>query len=430
MAKILAIDLGTTFYKVSLFDRSGRLCDTCRIAPDIQNGPNGLMEMTVDAFRDAVRRGIGQLRGRTESGLADVEAIAFATQTNSFVLLDAENHALTPIILWPDLRAAELAEEVRHRCDLEPFSATTGIPQMGAEFMVAKLLWLQQRMSPLWARTDKVALISDYLTLWFTGKHVTEAGAMGLTGLLDIHRCEWWPEMLQRFSLARSQMPAVVRAGTDLGPIDRQVAEEFGLPETCRFVVGCLDQYAGAIGAGNLEPGMVSETTGTVLATVECADHFGDDLGPGVFQGPGYRQGLYWRMAFGNVSANYLQWYRDQLPDRPEFDALTALAAEVAPGADGLRLRTDARPSDPARVFVGMTSKHGRGHAVRCILETVAGALRDQSPCFPTAPRRPRSVAPAGRREATFGFRSRPTRSACPRLPRSVKNQRASAPRC
>ena len=29
-----------------------------------------------------------------------------------------------------------------------------------------------------------------------------------------------------------------------------------GLPAECRFVVGCLDQYAGAIGVGNVVPGM------------------------------------------------------------------------------------------------------------------------------------------------------------------------------
>ena len=123
--------------------------------------------------------------------------------------------------------------------------------------------------------------------------------------------------MLAQFELDESWLPRVVRAGTDLGPLDSRAAAQFGLPESCRFVVGCLDQYAGAIGAGNIEPGMVSETTGTVLATVQCADQFGTKLGPAVYQGPAFRQGLYWRMAFGDVSANYLQWYHGQLPDRP-----------------------------------------------------------------------------------------------------------------
>jgi sugar (pentulose or hexulose) kinase len=83
-------------------------------------------------------------------------------------------------------------------------------------------------------------------------------------------------------------------------------------------------------------------------------------------------------MAFGEVSANLLHWYRDQLPDRPDFEQLTALAATIAPGAEGLRLCLDRGLTDPANVWQGMTSRHTRGHAVRSILEAVAFALRAQ----------------------------------------------------
>ena len=51
-------------------------------------------------------------------------------------------------------------------------------------------------------------------------------------------------------------------------------------------------------------------------------------------------------MTVSDVSAACLQWYRDQLADRPEFDELTALAAGIEPGADGLRLRTDVALTD------------------------------------------------------------------------------------
>jgi xylulokinase len=223
-----------------------------------------------------------------------------------------------------------------------------------------------------------VCLISDYLTLLLANRHVTEAGAAGLTGLLDIHRCRWWPKALARFQIDAQWLPDVVRAATDLGPIDAKAAGRFGLPATCRFVVGCLDQYAGAIGAGNVQPGMVSETTGTVLATVQCAERFAWDIGPEVFQGPGFRKGLYWRMAFGDVSANYLHWYRGQLPDRPSFDQLGALAQRIEPGAEGLSLRAGAPLTRVESVFEGWTAQHTPGHAVRCIMEAAAWALSDQ----------------------------------------------------
>lgn len=352
MPKILAIDLGTTYFKFALIDRDGRLRDTCQLALPLDAAEPGRMEMSAAAFSDTIARGIATLGGRDDRQLADVEAVSLATQTNSFILLDSGDCPLTPIILWPDHRAEPLEAETRQRCAGAEFSATTGIPQLSHQFMLAKLLWLQRNSPRIWEQMRRLCLISDYLTLLLTGSHVTEAGTAGLTGLVDIHRCQWWPDMLDRFELEPAALPAIARAGTDFGPIDPRAARRFGLPLTCRFVTGCLDQYAGAIGVGNVEAGGVSETTGTVLATVQCADQFSTQLGPAVFQGPAFREGLYWRMVFSDVSANLLQAYRDQLPDRPEFDRLIALAEPAEPGPTG--------------------------HAVRCILEKVAAELADQ----------------------------------------------------
>jgi xylulokinase len=378
VGKILTIDLGTTLLKFTLFDREGRLCGTRGIPSPVVTDKAGRMELPVAAFEDALARGIAELREGDDGHLADVEAVTFATQTNSYVLLDGAGHALTPFVLWPDRRAAEIEREVCRRCEIPEFAATTGVPQVSLQFMVAKLLWTQRHSPAIWKQTARLRLISDFLTHLFTGKHVTEAGAAGLTGLVDIHRCQWWPEMLARFEIDRRILPSIVRAGTDLGPITNEASQWLGLPESCRFVVGCLDQYAGAIGAGNIEPGMLSETTGTALATVRCADRFVAKARPGVFQGPAFREGLYWQMTFGDVSAAYLQWYRDRLPDRPDFEQLTALAGSIAPGADGLRLKTDRPLAEAATIFEGVTAQHTRGHEVRCILEGVAVALREQ----------------------------------------------------
>jgi len=399
VAKILSIDLGTTYFKISLFDREGRLCDTLRIAPPIVAPHEGYMELPADALGNVIVQGIAELRGRAGGDLSDVEAVTFATQTNSFVLLDADDRPVTPLILWPDRRAEQLDEEVGRRCDIPGFSATTGFSQISFQYMAAKLLWLQEQSPEIWRRASKLCLISDYLTLFLTGKHVTEAGAAGLTGLVDIHRCQWCPEMLARFGIDEIRLPAIVRAGTDLGPIDPEAAQRFGLPAACRFVVGCLDQYAGAIGAGNVETGMISETTGTVLATVQCTDRFDAELGPAVLQGPAFREGFYWRMTFGEVSANYLEWFRGQLPDRPDFDQLIALAESVEPGAKGLKLRTDVGLSIPEKVFDGLTAKHTRGDMVRCILEAVAYAMSDQMTilCGGSLPREIRCAGGAAR---------------------------------
>jgi xylulokinase len=378
VAKILSIDLGTTYFKLSLFDRSGSLLDTCRLAPPLIAAREGWLELPAEALSAVIAQGIAQLRRQASGGTDDVEAVTFASQTNSFVLLDADDRPLTPLILWPDRRAFPLDAAVRELCSMPGFAETTGLARINFECMAAKLLWLQQESREIWRRHRRLCLISDYLTLLFTGKHVTEAGAAGLTGLINIHRCQWYSEMLRRFRIDAEALPSIARAGTDLGPIASVAAGAFGLPASCRFVLGCLDQYAGAIGTGNVEPGMLSETTGTVLATVQCCDRFDEQAATTVYQGPAFREGIYWKMTFGDVSANYLESFRARLPDRPEFDQLIALAATVEPGAEGLRLKTDLGTRCLEQAFACRSDRHTRAHQVRCILEAVAQALSRQ----------------------------------------------------
>ena len=122
------------------------------------------------------------------------------------------------------------------------------------------------------------------------------------------------------------KMPVVYRAGTSYSP----VPAEMGFREHCAAVVGCLDQYAGAIGTGTVESGRICETTGTVLAAVRCADTLADNPPGNVFQGPGIEKNQFWQMSFSSTSANLLEWYRNTLPGRPTFEELTELA-KVAP---------------------------------------------------------------------------------------------------
>ena len=221
MAMILTIDLGTTYFKIALFDRSGRLCDTHRLPLRPRGEKPGWQEVAVETFCDLIAQGIAELRTRSKDRLADVEAITFATQTNSFVLLGGEGQPLTPIILWIDRRVIELEAAAVRRCDFADFAATTGLPLVNYQFMIAKLLWLQRHRPEVWRQTRRLCLISDYLTHLLAGQYVTEAGAAALTGLVDIHRCCWWPEMLSRFEISGRWLSRVVRAGTDLGPITR-----------------------------------------------------------------------------------------------------------------------------------------------------------------------------------------------------------------
>ncbi len=377
MPAILTFDLGTTYFKVCLFDQRGNLLAVQRVAPPITHPQKNWCELTVADFRQTIRQAVAALGKSAPGGLGEVAAVSFATQANSFCLLDSAGVPITPLILWSDERAAELSEQVHAITQTPGYRALTGVPDLTPIFMAAKLLWMAKHQPAVLGRASRLCLMSDYLTLWLTGNHVTEAGTACLSGLVDVHQLAWSPSLYEQVGLRADMLPRVARAGTDVGRIRPEAAQELGLPPACRMVVGCLDQYAGAIGAGNIAVGGVSETTGTVLAAVRCASDIDAKADPGEYQGPSFAPGSFYRMSFGSTSANLLEWYRSQLPDRPDFEALGAAAAQIKPGAEGLKVKVRADLGTLETGFIGMNATHGRGHAVRAIMETVAFALRD-----------------------------------------------------
>ena len=335
----------------------------------------GRCELAPDAFLAAISEGIGSLLQEVPVSARDIRALSFASQTNSFLILDRRDDPLTPLILWPDLRAAAMEGFSEKAGMFASRVGQTGVPVVTHEFMVAKLLWLR-RDRDIWSKVRRAALISDYLMWWLTGEWITEAGACGLTGLCDIRLLKWIPSACETVDLDTVHLPRITRAGTDLGVLLPARAAELGLPLSCHVVVGCLDQYAGALGVGNIRPGGCSETTGTVLSAVRCSDRM-ESKGTGVFQGPAWSPDGFYQMTFGSCSANLLEWYRGQLPDHPPFELLSALAAGIPAGAEGLRLSPNAGHGPIIEGFIGMTPAHGRGHCVRCIFEAVASALND-----------------------------------------------------
>ena len=377
MSKILTIDLGTTYFKLCLFDCTGKLLALQRVAPPVEQPERDWWQLSVEGFRTTIKGAIHDLAAEA-GGLADVKAMSFATQANSFALFDEHDNALHDLVLWLDMRAEAFADQMERLAAMPDFRTTTGMPMGSHQMIPAKLLWIRKHHPDIWPKAHRLFMISDYLSYWMTGRHVSEAGMAGLSALVDIHRLDWWPQGCQQMDVDVAMLPQIVRAGTDLGPIRSEVVEELGLPADCRYVVGCLDQYAGAIGAGNVIGGGVSETTGTVLATVRCADGFDADPPSGVFQGAGFDPGVYFAMDFGSTSANLLEAYRNSLSDRPDFDVLGDAASQTPPGAEGLSIKGDPDVNDPAGMFVGREKHHGRGHEVRAILEGVAFALAAQ----------------------------------------------------
>lgn len=415
--KVLAVDLGTSYFKAGLFNHLGELEVLQSLSVPATGVARGQVELDVAAFRASVTELIQSVAAHT-GGLQDVRAVSFATQANSFAMFDAANEPLTPFILWPDSRAKDEEDAVLDKLASVPrFCETTGVAQLNHLFLPAKFAWFRRHELRIVENTARIAQLSDYFTWWLSGQWWTEAAVAGLTGLANIHSLEWSLEALSISQIDVQQLPRIVRAGTSAGIITPEVAREWSFLPDCEFVIGCLDQFAGAIGAGNVSPGMVSETTGTVLATIRCAEGFNQVRCDEVFQGPGFREGIFYQMLFSELSAGLLERYRSSCAPGLTFAELDELAATVPRGSAGLRVRADDFHRRFDDSFVGRNADHTRAHEVRAILEAVAGELARQVRALTRDVTPERIVAGGGAARSELWLKIKSETLGCPVVP-------------
>src|SRR5947207_2963129 len=71
------------------------------------------------------------------------------------------------------------------------FRAITGMPRFGHALALAKVLRWKQINPQLLEQTRKLCYLSDLLTLWMTGRHVTEGGVAGISGAMNVTAFDW-----------------------------------------------------------------------------------------------------------------------------------------------------------------------------------------------------------------------------------------------
>lgn len=199
--------------------------------------------------------------------------------------------------------------------------------------------------------------------------------------------------MLEFIGIAPNQLGELTDPGEIVGSLSEEGAQSVGLSTKTLAVTGAMDQAASAVGAGNLIPGLVTETTGGALAVLVTLDK---PLFDPQFRVPCHchvRRDCCCLLPWGQTAGMVLRWFRDRFfelesqvacsIDLDSYDLMTRMAARIPPGSDGLlilpHLEGAACPEfNPAArgVFFGVTLKHTKAHFVRAIMESVAYMLK------------------------------------------------------
>jgi xylulokinase len=238
-------------------------------------------------------------------------------------------------------------------------------------------------------------LPKDYVRFRLTGDRATDMADASGTLMLDVANRQWSQKVLQAAGIEESLLPRLFESPEICGKVSAAGAAATGLQQGTPVVAGAGDQAAGAVGMGIAAPGAVSATIGTsgvVFAATDCPAldrkgrlHTFCHAVPGRWHVMGVTQ----------AAGLSLRWFRDRFGaggdenGRDPYDRLTAEAAAVPPGSDGLLWapylmgeRTPHLDPNARAALIGLTASHTRGHVVRAILEGVAFSLRDSFTLF------------------------------------------------
>jgi len=309
------------------------------------------------------------------------------------VLLDEKGNVVRPALIWCDVRTEKQCRDLSRALGLQRLIQLTCNPAL-PNFTLTKVLWVRENEPDNWKRVRHLLLPKDYVRFRLTSERATDVADASGTLLLDVAHRRWSSEMLDAAALDQSLLPTLYESPDVCAKVSTQGAAECGLAAGTPVVAGAGDQAAGAVGMGIVSPGRVSATIGTSGVVFAATDRPALDSRGRVHTFCHAIPGRWHVMGVTQAAGQSLRWFRDTFTANSgsaaaSYDQLTAEAARIPPGSDGLLWtpylmgeRTPHLDGTARAALIGLTASHTRGHVVRAILEGVAFSLRDTFTLF------------------------------------------------
>jgi xylulokinase len=380
MKFILALDGGTTSVKGALFDLSGEMLSVKVHEYRLDNPSPDIVELDAEVYWSAVQAVIADILKEAAVAPESITALGITSQGETLIVLDKQGRPLRKAIVWLDNRAKAEAEVIKNEFGRELVYRTSGQQDVVPGWPAAKILWLRNHEPEVFKAADKFLMLEDYLIYRLTGNFATDHALNPSTLYYDLREGCWWERMLSFLGISESQLPVLLSSGASAG----NVVAKTGLSNRTVVTVAPIDQVAGAVGAGNIAPGVITETTGSALAVCATVERpvYDPEMRLGLYRHamPGLFVLLPWIPTAGMI----MKWFRDEFCEGLDYSAMDEQAATVSPACDGLILlphfsgmnSPDVNP-DAKGVFWGISTAHRKAHFIRAILEAVAFALRD-----------------------------------------------------
>lgn len=323
---ILAFDVGTTGLKTCLysFKCQPRLIAYAGGEYALHTGDAGEAEQDTEQWWTAIKTSTARVLERSGLDAAQIEGIAFSSQMQGLVLVDASGRALRPAMSYLDQRAGSIKNRTMRRgpqisgvrMDLlvRGLRINGGVPA-SVKDPLWKYLWVKENEPDIFSAVRYWLDVKEYLILRMTDNAVMSTDSAFATFLYDTRpgKQGWDGKLVAKYGVLRDHLPPVVPASHTAGGLTFRAATELGLPAGIPVMASGGDASLIGVGAGSIQPGDTHVYTGTSGWVSTVVKKRTLDLFAMIASVPSVRQGHFNYFAEQETAGKCLEWVKNHL---------------------------------------------------------------------------------------------------------------------
>lgn len=261
---MLSLDIGTSSVRAALYDSRGEPMPeaAAQRSQHVQTTADGGAEMRAEEVVQRTLQCAAEALHRAGAAANRVAAVAVCTYWHSVLGVSRAGKAITPIYLWSDTRSTLEVEALRQCLDAEALHRRTGCP-LHTSYVAPKLLWLSRVQPQRLKEARQWVSIGEYLFLRLFGEPRCSYSMASGTGMFDLARRQWDPELLSLLPITPDQLTKP--AGMEAAPrgLRPEFAERLPQLREVPWYPALGDGACSNVGSGGIGPDRAAVMIGT-----------------------------------------------------------------------------------------------------------------------------------------------------------------------
>jgi xylulokinase len=394
---LVGVDCGTTSTRTAIFDFKGNMIAYGQVMNPLTYPGVGRVIADGDAMIETCYESTRIALSKAQIDPTEIAGISFDMFRCTMITRDAAGGFTHPIIIWQDLRSAEMLPSMVEQLAAggmtpDELYDVCGMP-LGGVFPSGKLQWVKKNAPEAYANATRIHTMMGFLTKAYGADDYYDDYNDTPWLQLNDESFSYSQKLCDIFDVDINKLAPLRKSGEIIGQVTEAVAAKTGLAVGTPLVMGTGDQQSGCLGCGCVDQGIGYACGGTAGITAgKSAQLLRDPLRKCYVLGT--PDGAYVMEGQANSAGSAFKWFKGEFCDVEDltakylglevYDFLTTSAQKSAPGSNGIFFlpylqgaNTPNYDANARGTFIGMTFAHTRNDLVRAAMEGICFDIRD-----------------------------------------------------